>query len=48
MKIIREKHNVGCYNPPLKRNLIPRFTKEGARENDEVCIGQGDQRILDS
>jgi hypothetical protein len=34
---------------PLNRNLVPRFTKGGgAQENEEGCIGHGDQRISDS
>jgi hypothetical protein len=34
---------------PLNRNLILRFTKRGGvQENDEGCIGRGDQRISDS
>jgi hypothetical protein len=34
---------------PLNRNLVLRFAKGGgAQENDEGCIGRGDQRILDN
>jgi hypothetical protein len=49
IKIIRKKCNMWCYSPPpLKRNLVLRFAKEEAQENDEGCIGRRDQRILDS
>jgi hypothetical protein len=41
---------MGCHNPaPLNINLALRFAKGGgAQENDEGCIGRGDQRISDS
>jgi hypothetical protein len=33
---------MGCYIPPLKRNLVPRFMKgASAQENDEWCIDHG-------
>jgi hypothetical protein len=31
---------------PLKRNIVPRFMKGGgAQENNEGCVGRGDQRM---
>jgi hypothetical protein len=40
------KCNMGCYSSPLKRNLVPKFTKGGgAQENDEGYVSCGDQRL---
>jgi hypothetical protein len=43
---------MGCYNPPSLTEISSRdLWKEGgggAQENDEGCIGRGDQRLLDS
>jgi hypothetical protein len=47
MKVIKKNHNTGCYNPPpLKRNLILRFTRGGEhKKNDEGHIDHGEQMI---
>jgi hypothetical protein len=42
---IREFITQGVTTLPLKRNLVLRLMKGGgAQENDEGCIGHGDQR----
>jgi hypothetical protein len=47
MTLIRVSEIWDVITLPLNKNLVPRFAKVGgAQDNDEGCIGRGDQRIL--
>jgi hypothetical protein len=48
-KVIRENVTQCVIALPLKRNLIPRFTKgEGVPQNDEGCFDIGETDYQDS
>jgi hypothetical protein len=46
MKVIRENHNMRCYNPPPLIKSHPKIyeRRESAR-NDEGCIDRGGMKI---